>query len=129
EQCRSPAGFVGRNGETYGGGGGQGGRATPAGYALGTLGDGGWKPDAATAAVAEYLLLYQNDLDHWRSVSRRPPSEQSPFTTTYVALRGLNAFGTPDQRERIDPRFEQMRGWLPATMPHDTEDRVLRLRA
>ena len=129
EQIKFTAGFLARSRENYRRGRGQGGQATTAGYALGALADGGWKPDAATAAVAEYLLLYQNDLDHWQSVSRRPPSEQSPFTTTYVALRGLNSFGTPDQRERIDRRFEQVRGWLLATMPHDTEDRVFRLRA
>jgi len=129
EQIKFTAGFLARNRENYRSGRGQGGQATTAGYALGTLADGGWKPDAATAAVAEYLLLYQNDLDHWRTVSRRPPSEESPFTTTYVALRGLNSFGTPDQRERIDRRFERVRGWLLATTPHDTEDRVFRLRA
>ena len=79
--------------------------------------------------MAEYLLLYQNDLDHWRSVSRRPPSEQSPFTTTYVALRGLSPSALPTSGSGSHRRFEQVRGWLLATLPHDTEDRVFRLRA
>ncbi len=37
---------------------------------------------------------------------RRPPTEQSLFTSTHVALRGLKTFGTPEQR------FVQVRVWL-----------------
>ena len=65
-----------------------------------TLAAGGWKPDETTAAVTEYLLLRHKDQDHWQNTSNRPPTEASPFTTSYVALRGLSAFGTPEQQER-----------------------------
>ena len=44
-------------------------------------------------------------------------------------MRGLKAFGTPGQRERIDARFQQVGSWLRQTVPQDTEDRVFRLRA
>ena len=81
---------------------GYGGQADTAGYALWTLANGGWKPDDTTAAVAEYLLLWQQDLAHWKPQSQRPPTEQSLFTSTHVALRGLNTFGTPEQRERFN---------------------------
>jgi hypothetical protein len=123
------ADFLGKNRDDYRKGHGQGGQADTAGYALWTLETGGWKPDETTAAVAEYLLLRHKDLDHWRGTANRPPSEKSSFTTTYVALRGLQAFGTNEQRMRIDERIGVVRGWLEKTPAKDTEDRVFRLWA
>lgn len=129
KQVKFTADFLARNRDNYLQGRGQGGQADTAGYALWALENGGWKPDETTAAVAEYLLLWQRDLEHWKPQSRRPPTEQSFFTSTHVALRGLKTFGTPDQRERIDRRFEQVRAWLLKTSALDSEDRVFRLRA
>src|SRR5947209_6403776 len=101
----------------------------PAGHALLTLEVGGWKPDRTTAAVAEYLLLRNKDLDHWRAISDRPPSEASPFTTSYLAVRALQTFGTAGQKGRIDERIRAARGWLVKTPAGDTEDHVFRLWA
>jgi hypothetical protein len=128
-QLRFIAAFLAKNKENYLNGKGQGGQVDTAGYALWTLANGGWKPDETTAAVSEYLLLYQKDSEHWRSSSRRPPSEQSSFTSSYVALRGLKSFGTDEQRERIEKRFIEVCQWLQKEAPEDTEDRVFRLRA
>jgi hypothetical protein len=128
-EIRFTAAFLEKNRAGYLEGRGQGGAADTAGYALWTLENGGWKPDATTAAVAEYLLLYQKDLVHWKPSSRRPPTEQSLFTSTHVALRGLKTFGTPEQQDRIKERVAQVRAWLLRTPPDDTEDRVSRLRA
>jgi hypothetical protein len=121
--------FLGKNRESYLQGKGQGGQADTAGYALVTLAAGEWKPDESTAAVAEYLLLRNKDLDHWSNVSTRPPSEASVFTTSYVALRGLAVFGTAEQAERIATRREQLRGWLSKASVQDNEDRVFKLLA
>jgi N-acyl-D-amino-acid deacylase len=129
EQIKFTAAFLEKNRTFYLEGRGQGGAADTAGYALWTLENGGWKPDATTAAVTEYLLLFQKELDHWKPSSRRPPTEQSLFTSTHVALRGLKAFGTPDQQNRIKQRTAQVGAWLLRTPPEDTEDRVSRLRA
>jgi hypothetical protein len=123
------ASFLKRNREQYLQGKGQGGQADTAGYALTALAAGGWKPDDTTAAVAEYLLLRHQDQDHWTNTSNRPPTEASAFTTTYVSLRGLAAFATPEQQERREARREQVRQWLLKTPPQDTEDRVFRLLA
>jgi hypothetical protein len=128
-QVKFIAEFLGKNKEKYLLGKGQGGQVDTAGYALWTLDNGGWKPDETTAAVTEYLLLFQKDSEHWRSQSRRPPSEQSVFTSTYLALRGLKTFGTSQQKERIQARIEQVRQWLLKSQPIDTEDRVFHLRA
>jgi hypothetical protein len=128
-QVQFTADFLARNRTNYLTGKGQGGQADTAGYALWALANGGWKPDETTAAAAEYLLVWQQDLVHWKPQSQRPPTEQSLFTSTYVALRGLKTFGTPEQHERIEQRFARVREWLPKTPAQDTEDRVARLRA
>ena len=129
KQVQFTADFLAKNRENYLAGKGQGGQSDTAGYALWALDNGGWKPDATTTAVTEYLLQWQRDLGHWKPQSRRPPTEQSLFTSSYVALRGLRTFGTPEQRERTDRRREQVLAWLVKTPAEDHEDRVFRLRA
>jgi len=119
--------FLGRNKAEYLQGKGQGGQADTAGSALMALELGKWQPDEATSAVAEYLLLHQADSDHWSGASSRPPSEGSPFTTTFVSLRGLAAFQTEAQKERAAKRKQQAAEWLLKATPKDNEDRVFRL--
>ncbi len=127
QALRFTADSLARGKDNYLKGRGQGGQADTAGYALFGLSAGGWRPDETTAAVAEYLLQRDADRDHWQNVSRRPPSENSPFTTTYLALRGLRAFAAEEQKERVAARVEKARRWLQATPAKDTEDRVFRL--
>lgn len=129
KQIKFTADFLEKNRTNYLVGKGQGGQTDTAGYALLALESGGWKPDATTTAVTEYLLQWQNDLIHWRSQSRRPPTEQSLFTSTYVASRGLITFGTTEQYERIVNRMNGVRAWLLKTPAQDNEDRVFRLHA
>jgi hypothetical protein len=121
--------FLGKNRDNFLKGRGTGGQVDTAGYALWTLEMSGWKPDQTTAAVAEYLLQYNKNLDHWKTTSNRPPSEASAFTTTYVAIRGLKSYGTTEQKERVEKRLEEVRDWLLKATPKDTEDRVFRLWA
>ena len=128
-QYKFIAEFLEKNRENYLQGKGQGGQADTAGSALAALELGAWKPDETTKAVTEYLLLYQKESDHWSGASSRPPSEGSPFTTTYVALRGLATFATPEQKERAAERTKQAREWLLKASPKDNEDRVHRLLA
>jgi squalene-hopene/tetraprenyl-beta-curcumene cyclase len=58
----------------------------------------------------------------------RPPSEESLFAVSYVALRGLKTFGTTEQRPRVEARFRQVRDWALTTPAKSTEDRAFRLR-
>jgi len=104
----------------------QGGGATRAGYALWALQLGGHPPDATTSAVAGFLL--KDGREGWRTTSRRPPSEASPFTATFVALNGLRAFADPAAAERTAERVANAREWLLRTPAEDTEGRVFRLR-
>ena len=128
-QIQFTADFLARNRTNYLAGKGQGGQALTAGYALWTLEMGGWKSDETTDAVAEFLLKFQNDLDHWKPQTVRPPSEESLFTVSYVALRSLKMFGTTRQQERISQRIAQVRQWMLKTGAPATEDRVFRLRS
>jgi hypothetical protein len=121
--------FLSSNREKFLAGKGTGGQVDTAGYALLALEVGGQKADDTSSAVTEYLLLYQKDSDHWTNSSDRPPSEGGEFTTNYVGLRGLKAYGTPEQQERISARREQIRSWLEKASPKSTEDHVFRLRS
>jgi hypothetical protein len=127
KQVKFIAEFLEKNRDNYREGKGTGGQADTAGYALLSLELGGWKPDATTEAMAEYLLLRDQDRDHWRTTSNRPPSEACDFTPTYFAIRGLRKWGTDAQKERIAKRIDAARGWLVKAEAKDTEDRVFRL--
>jgi hypothetical protein len=116
-----------RGREAYLAGNGQGGQVITAGYALWALEAGGHDRDDVTSAVTAYLLQYQNDKDHWSHPGKRPPSSGSDFTTTYVALRGLAAFGTDEQQETINQRTATIKYWLLAQPSAETEDMVFRL--
>ena len=118
-----------RGRQNYLDGRGQGGKADTAGYALWALEAGDWKSDETTSAVTQFLLSWHKDSDHWKHSSNRPPSEASDFSTTYLAVRGLSAFGTKEQAERIAERKQKALAWLLRAEPKDTEERVFRLRA
>ena len=129
DQAVHISGFLGENKDKFVKGQGTGGQVDTAGYALLTLELAGHKPDDVTEAVVDYLLKFPGKADNWRAVSNRPPSEASPFTPTYLALRALRTWGTEKQKEQIGKRLEPARGWLLKTAAKDTEDRVFRLLA
>jgi hypothetical protein len=108
---------------------GQGGQVLTAGYALWALHAGGLAGDTTTAAVADYLLKDQSKKDHWTKKGTRPPSDGNEFTTTYVALRGLQEFIPEAQVAAKETRFSAVAKWLVATQPADTEDSVFRLNS
>lgn len=121
--------FLRRSRDNYAKGKGQGGQADTAGWALWTLETGGWKPDQTTAAVAHYLAVYDKDKGYWKNVSVRPPSEASPFTTTFLGIAAMKTYAAGDDRTAGEDRIARAREWLAAAKPRDTEDRVFRLRA
>jgi hypothetical protein len=108
---------------------GQGGRILTAGYALWALESGGHQPDEVTAAVAGYIVKFEEKNVFWNQTGNRPPSSGSPFANSYVALRGLSVFSTDDQAEQRDARVAKVRDWLIKTPAKDLEDRAFRLRA
>lgn len=121
--------FLHANRDSFRKGRGTGGQVDTAGYALLTLELAGHKPDDTTEAVVEFLLRTQSTRDHWRSAGSRPPTQGSDFTTTYVAIRGLQHFATAEQKERAQKRLDSAKEWLRTTPAKETEDRVFRLLA
>lgn len=113
--------------EAYASGKGQGGKSATASYGLWTLELGGYKPDATTARVAEFLLGDDKGRPFWKPPSNRPPLEFTPFTTTALSIRALQTFGTEGQKDRIAGRIEAAKTWLLETKPAETEERVFRL--
>lgn len=120
--------FITQNEKAYRTGKGTGGQVDTAGWLLFTLERAGHKPDAATAAVVEYLLQKDAERTHWTASSNRPPTEASLFTANYLAVHGLKVWGKEEQQEAIAKRIAATRDWALKTPAKDTEDRVYRLR-
>ncbi|MEN9573511.1 MAG: hypothetical protein RL514_1366 [Verrucomicrobiota bacterium] len=99
------------------------------GTALWLLDVAGWKPDATTAAAAEYFLDQNRNLDHWAPAMKRPPTVGSEFTTTYLVLRGLRNHSPPALAARTGTRTAAAGQWLLSAPARNTEDSVHRLRA
>jgi hypothetical protein len=113
--------------DNYRKGKGQPGGATRAAYALLALEMGKYQPDETTQAVADFLLKFDGNRDHWTTTSRRVPMEASPFTTTALTLRGLRSYAAEGRSDAVKKRVNQARTWLSKSKPTDTEDRVFRL--
>lgn len=113
--------------KSYEAGRGQGGGVDTAGYALWTLEEGGRSPDNVTAAVVSWLLNTQHADGYWTRSSFRPPSEASNFTSSYLALRALAAFGNEEHSDAVEKASQSAARWLADAKPQDTEDQVFRL--
>lgn len=98
-----------------------------AGYALISLAADEWPADETTAALTTYLLKTQRKEGVWRIGTHRPPLEDSDFTSTAVALRGLSLFPPSEGREQHEAAIGRARAWLEQASPTTTEDRVFQL--
>ncbi|MEM1297152.1 MAG: hypothetical protein AAGH89_17435 [Verrucomicrobiota bacterium] len=127
-QVKHTAAHLTRGKRNYEAGYGQGGKADTAGMALWVLGTAGHPPSEVSDAVVQFLLSWNADSPHWKPQSDRPPSEGSFFTSTYLALRGLQGYSREKHRERIAIRRDAALNWLVKTEPEETEDAVFRLR-
>ncbi len=78
-------------------------------------------------SVTNWLITKQSKEGFWKGTSKRPPTQGSHFTTTYLALRALSVFGTADQQEAIERANNSAAAWLVNTEPTDTEDLVFQL--
>ncbi len=108
---------------------GQGGKVDTAGSALWALKAAKHERNDITDAVVEFLLGWNDNSPHWTAQSKRPPSEGSRFTSTFLALSGLDAYGFDEKKEAIIKRRIAARDWLIETQASTTEDQVFRLRA
>ncbi len=116
-----------RNAKGYREGKGQGGGVVRAGYALWTISVAGIERDETTSAVVHYLLVHDETFGYWKTSSHRPPSEESDFTATGVALIGLARFAQASDRSAFESRKNKAIDWLESRKPKDAEDRVFKL--
>ncbi len=108
---------------------GIGGRAMTVSYGLWALKLADWKPDETTTAMVTYLLKTQEDDGHWGIHASRPPMEDSRETSTALAIAGLLAYATPEQKQASDSAIAKAKTWIAACTPKSQEDRVSRLWA
>ena len=92
-----------------------------AGYALAGLHAAQSKPNATAKALVAYLLKTQQPDGSWRIRTHRPPLEDSHFTATSLALKGL-----PIAAESKAARERGIQ-WLQKSNPKSTEDRVFQI--
>jgi ankyrin repeat protein len=98
-----------------------------AAYWLLALAAAGVARDDTTDALVHYLTLTQATDGHWRTTLFRPPANDSEFTATALAVRGLQLFGPPGRGQEIAGRVARARDWLIWATPRNTEDRTFQL--
>jgi hypothetical protein len=87
-----------------------------AGYALVGLHAVGRKPNETTAALVAYLFKTQETSGQWRIRTHRPPLEDSHFTATALAVRGVQLYAAKEQAEEVARRVADARRWLVASL-------------
>lgn len=103
------------------------GNSYSAGYALASLADAGRAADETTDGLVAFLLQRQEDNGRWRITSHRPPLEDSDFTATALAVRGLKAYGRDAQADAAGHGVEKARRWLLDSPAKTNEDLTFRL--
>jgi hypothetical protein len=100
------------------------GGAYNAGYALTGLAAAGTPPSEVTKALVQYLLKSEHKDGGWRIRTHRPPLEDSHFTATALAIKGIAEFAEP--AKRAEPTKRAL-AWLNKTEPKSTEDHAFKV--
>ncbi|HEV8066271.1 MAG TPA: ankyrin repeat domain-containing protein [Planctomycetaceae bacterium] len=98
-----------------------------AGYWLLALSAGGLPRNELTDAIVHVLTMKQSPDGNWRPTLPRPPANDSDFTATSLAVRGLQHYGPPGRRDEITRRIALARRWLLKSNPTTTEARTFQL--
>jgi ankyrin repeat protein len=86
-----------------------------------------YRPDAATDAMAHYLLDRQSPDGRWSIFAHRPPLESSDFQVTACSLRAIQIYAPKPQRAEYEKAVQLAAGWLAKARPRTTEDRAFQL--
>ena len=95
-----------------------------AGYALTGLAATGTPKNEVTKALVQYLLKSEHKDGGWRIRTHRPPLEDSHFTATALAIKGIAEFAEP--AEKAKPAKRAL-AWLKKTEPKSTEDHAFKV--
>jgi squalene cyclase len=100
------------------------GGAYNAGYALTGLAAAGTPQSEVTKALVQYLLKTEHKDGGWRIRTHRPPLEDSHFTATALAIKGIAEFAEP--AEKAEPTKRALT-WMEKTEPKSTEDHAFKV--
>jgi ankyrin repeat protein len=105
-----------------------GGGANELTYGLLALAEAGTPPSAVTDAAVVNLASTQAADGSWVFLDTRPPqADNSRIPFTAMAIRGLEAYGRPGQREDVAGRIASAREFLRAAPPASTQDESFKL--
>ena len=96
-------------------------------WTLWSLGAEKQEPSWVTDCLVQYLIIHQRKDGSWRRAVYRPPSDASDFTSTALAVRGLQFFAPKGRCREIEGRIAKAREWLLQNSGPETEDKVMRL--
>ncbi len=83
--------------------------------------------DAATDALARFVVSQQWPDGRWRPFAHRPPVEASDIKVTATSIRSLQVYGPKAQRAKYEIAVRRAADWLMRAQPETTQDRVFRL--
>ena len=83
--------------------------------------------DAATDAMARFLLRQQVADGHWRLLAHRPPIESSDVEVTAASMRAIQLYAPKVGRAAYDGAVQRAAAWLAKATPMTTEDRAFQL--
>jgi ankyrin repeat protein len=83
--------------------------------------------DAATDALARFLLRQQRADGHWDLLAHRPPIESSAMQVTAASMRALQVYAPRTQRAPYEAAIRRAAAWIASTPAQSSEDRAFRL--
>lgn len=83
--------------------------------------------DAATDALARYLVRRQGRDGAWRVITTRPPIESSDVVVTALAVRALQAYAPTPQASAYGQSVRRAAAWLRHVESHSTQDRAFKV--
>jgi ankyrin repeat protein len=104
-----------------------GGASATIGYVLVGLGFEHYPADAATDAMARFILSRQLPSGAWRLVSHRPPMESSTIQITATAMRALQLYAPASRRGEYQQAIDRAASWVAQAAPTTNEDHVFQL--
>jgi ankyrin repeat protein len=103
------------------------GNADTVSYILLGLAAEHYPADAATDAMARFLLHQQSADGRWQLLAHRPPIESSELEVTASSIRALQVYAPHKHRAVYDRAIQRGAEWLAQAHPSTTEDRAFQL--
>ncbi|HJR58885.1 MAG TPA: ankyrin repeat domain-containing protein [Vicinamibacterales bacterium] len=83
--------------------------------------------DAATDAMARFLIGQQRPEGHWRLLAHRPPIESTEVQVTAMSMRALQLYAPAPNRADYEPAIRRAAAWIAKAQPRTTEERAFHL--